>query len=184
MTTTPFDSFDVCMGCPAPISCNIRSACDRQPTVEMQVENAALSLRVTQLQAELNNANGALIASRELVRQLNATVDRLESARAYATTKAFHAQQSRGVSIPAAELAVTEQEDEAFKAIAPRSSTEIRLGDLEQRIDALHKATQACVDEMAANFNLSIVRIESVYMTQQGRINSAHDRLDAIKDAA
>jgi hypothetical protein len=143
------EKFTTCGGCPAPISCDIRSACDRAPpertTEELLAEITGLRVRQKQLQDELAAANGSLIASRELCRQLNATVDRMESAQAYATTKAFHEQQSRGDAV---EFDITEQEDEAFKA-------------LEQRL----------------------TRVENVYLTQHGRINTMADKLDAMRAA-
>ena len=95
---------------------------------------------------------------------------------------------TRGVSIPAAELEVTEQEDEAFAGMikttpvfgthpnymrptcfgtvtaeaTPRPSEQIRLDNLEHRV----------------------TRVENAYLVQQGRINTAHDRLDGIVEAA
>lgn len=144
--------FTACPSCPAPVSCDIRSACDRaQASPEVAAllgEILDLKNRVRQLQDELNKANGSLIASREEARLMRIAADRMAAAHAYGTTKRFHEQQSRGVSIPQAELEVTEEEGEAFAALA-----------------------------------LRVDRLENAYMTQHGRINTAHDKLDAIKEA-
>jgi hypothetical protein len=146
------EKFTTCGGCPAPISCDIRSACDRAPpertTEELLAEITGLRVRQKQLQDELAAANGSLIASREEARQLRAGIDRMEAMKDYATTKAFHDEQARAASAPAVEFDITEQEDEAFKA-------------LEQRL----------------------TRVENVWLTQHGRINTLADKLDAVRAA-
>jgi hypothetical protein len=82
------------------------------------------------LQRELISANDSLFTARGQIAALVADqresdADRARELREYVTTKQFHQQQasmapSRGVSIPAAELDVTEQEGEAFKALEQR----------------------------------------------------------------
>lgn len=151
---------------------------------------------------ELTAANDSLIAARAQIAALVADqretdADQARALREY-TTKQFHQQQasmapSRGVSIPAAELEVTEQEDEAFNSLkleipighaghvgpptpggvftgtvdlsvgkfsAPRTSEQIRLDDIEQRME----------------------RAENAYLVLQGRVNTAFDRLDLLKE--
>lgn len=142
--------FAHCEKCPTRVSCDIRSACDLAPKPrtadELLAEITGLRVRQKQLQEELSNANGALIASREEARQLNATIDRMQS---YETTRQFHELQAiPEIGLLVADLEVTEEEDEAFAALA-----------------------------------LRIDRLENAFSLQQGRINTAHDRLDAMKGA-
>jgi predicted nucleic acid-binding Zn-ribbon protein len=185
------EKFTTCGGCPAPISCDIRSACDRAPpertTEELLAEITGLRVRQKQLQDELAAANGSLIASREEARQLRAGIDRMEAMKDYATTKAFHEEQASAARAPAVEFDITEREANiAFTPMAELGVTAVEneaFNELCRRIDALAKSTNAALDDMAAQINRSFERVESAYLTQQGRINTAHDKLDAMRAA-
>lgn len=157
------------------------------------------------LQGELNDANDSLIAARSQIAALVADqretdADRQRELREYVTTRQFHQQQasmapSRGVSIPAAELEVTEQEDEAFKVIPPSRAQlnefidKVCLGDsrlIACAESAFYAFSQAPVARSSAEIRLDDIeqrmeRAENAYLVLQGRVNTAFDRLDGLK---
>lgn len=173
----------------------------------------------TRLRAELIAANDSLIAARDQIAALVAdqrenVIDRARELREYVTTRQFHQQQasmapSRGVSIPAAELDVTEQEDEAFK-IRERNAllSNLALNRLctipTDQLLKMDTAALQCIDEVlrespelfipreptpartSAEIRLDDIehrmeRAENAYLVLQGRVNTHNDRLDGLK---